>query len=139
MSCVDQNALGSKNLKLISFIVLCHLRTHVRFLLVKNTHCGLSEIPVRTEFFRFYQYHFSLEVPLLPLDIPHDLKLVSTDQNGREANMAVSRVPTPPPSDMICPVAENWCYTQVSLCLLLFIVTYAQSRQTSTCITGLRN
>lgn len=23
------------------------------------------------------------------------------------------RVPTPPPPEMTCPVAENWCYTQV--------------------------
>ncbi|XP_013394154.1 protein roadkill [Lingula anatina] len=28
---------------------------------------------------------------------------------------AVSRVPTPPPSEMSCPVAENWCYTQVKV------------------------
>ncbi len=30
------------------------------------------------------------------------------------STMASSRVPTPPPPEMSCPVAENWCYTQVS-------------------------
>ncbi|ESN98578.1 hypothetical protein HELRODRAFT_101749 [Helobdella robusta] len=27
--------------------------------------------------------------------------------------MASSRMPTPPPMDSLCPMAENWCYTQV--------------------------
>jgi len=30
-------------------------------------------------------------------------------------SMAASRVPTPPPPEMACPVAENWCYTQVKV------------------------
>jgi hypothetical protein len=31
------------------------------------------------------------------------------------SNMAASShvVPSPPPPEMSCPVAENWCYTQV--------------------------
>ena len=29
--------------------------------------------------------------------------------------MAVCRVSTPPIPEVSCPVAENWCYTQVSL------------------------
>ena len=35
----------------------------------------------------------------------------TSSDHGR---MAMSRVPTPPPPEMSCPVAENWCYTQVS-------------------------
>ncbi|KAI4459726.1 speckle-type poz protein [Holotrichia oblita] len=30
------------------------------------------------------------------------------------SSMAVSRVPSPPPQEVNTPVAENWCYTQVS-------------------------
>lgn len=30
------------------------------------------------------------------------------------STMAVSRVPSPPPLEVNTPVAENWCYTQVS-------------------------
>lgn len=32
---------------------------------------------------------------------------------GTSSNMAVSRVPSPPPPEASTPVAENWCYTQV--------------------------
>lgn len=32
------------------------------------------------------------------------------------SSMAVSRVPSPPPPEVNTPVAENWCYTQVSRC-----------------------
>lgn len=37
--------------------------------------------------------------------------------NGRvDTTMSVSGVPTPPSSmDMQCPMAENWCYTQVRM------------------------
>lgn len=31
------------------------------------------------------------------------------------STMAVSRVPSPPPQEVNTPVAENWCYTQVSI------------------------
>lgn len=31
------------------------------------------------------------------------------------STMAVSRVPSPPPTEVNTPVAENWCYTQVSV------------------------
>ena len=36
--------------------------------------------------------------------------------------MAVPRNPTPPPPDMTCPVAENWCYTQVSTFVQIFFL-----------------
>jgi len=40
--------------------------------------------------------------------------------NGRvDTTMAVARVPTPPPMDLLCPMAENWCYTQVRNCFFL--------------------
>lgn len=36
------------------------------------------------------------------------------------STMAVSRVPSPPPLEVNTPVAENWCYTQVSKAFELF-------------------
>jgi hypothetical protein len=35
-------------------------------------------------------------------------------QGAQPSGMAVSRVPSPPPPEVNTPVAENWCYTQVS-------------------------
>ena len=35
------------------------------------------------------------------------------DSSRVDTTMSVSRVPTPPPIDMLSPMAENWCYTQV--------------------------
>lgn len=44
--------------------------------------------------------------------------------NGRvDTTMAVSRAPTPPPMDMLCPMAENWCYTQVKVVKFSYIWT----------------
>ena len=39
-----------------------------------------------------------------------------TDNNRADTTMAgvAARIPTPPPPEMGSPVAENWCYTQVS-------------------------
>ncbi|WAR05495.1 RDX-like protein [Mya arenaria] len=37
--------------------------------------------------------------------------------------LSVSRVSTPPPPDMSCPVAENWCYTQVKVVKFSYIWT----------------
>jgi len=37
--------------------------------------------------------------------------------------MAVCRVPTPPPPDVSCPVADNWCYTQVKVIKFSYIWT----------------
>jgi speckle-type POZ protein len=48
----------------------------------------------------------------------------SGDNNGRvDTTMAVARVPTPPPIDMLCPMAENWCYTQVKVVKFSYIWT----------------
>ena len=50
-------------------------------------------------------------------------KVVKTAAPGEsgpvaDTTMAASgRVATPPPLDIPCPVAENWCYTQVSAVL----------------------
>ena len=39
----------------------------------------------------------------------------STSGSSGSSNMAISRVPSPPPPEASTPVAENWCYTQVTL------------------------
>ncbi|GFO00379.1 speckle-type poz protein [Plakobranchus ocellatus] len=53
-----------------------------------------------------------------------------TDQGDNETSsspdnsrMAVCRVPTPPPPDVSCPVADNWCYTQVKVIKFSYIWT----------------
>lgn len=38
-----------------------------------------------------------------------------TSSSGATSNMAISRVPSPPPPEASTPVAENWCYTQVKV------------------------
>lgn len=40
-----------------------------------------------------------------------------------DTTMASSRVPTPPPMDSLCPMAENWCYTQVKVVKFSYIWT----------------
>lgn len=43
------------------------------------------------------------------------LERESSSTSSDHGRLAMSRVPTPPPPEMSCPVAENWCYTQVRL------------------------
>lgn len=39
----------------------------------------------------------------------------ATSAPEHSGRMTVPRVGTPPPPEMSCPVAENWCYTQVNI------------------------
>lgn len=39
---------------------------------------------------------------------------VTSNLHSSSSTMAVSRVPSPPLPEVNTPVAENWCYTQVS-------------------------
>lgn len=59
---------------------------------------------------------FKLSI-LITLQIPVQVNCFEMDTSGDnsrvDTTMAVARVPTPPPIDMLCPMAENWCYTQV--------------------------
>lgn len=44
------------------------------------------------------------------------------EADAARPSSASSRVCTPPPPDMPCPTAENWCYTQVrtvTVCIYL--------------------
>lgn len=41
---------------------------------------------------------------------------VTSNHHSSSSTMAVSRVPSPPLPEVNTPVAENWCYTQVSVC-----------------------
>lgn len=41
-------------------------------------------------------------------------RVTSNLHSSSSSNMAVSRVPSPPLPEVNTPVAENWCYTQVS-------------------------
>lgn len=52
----------------------------------------------------------------------------SAASSGSAAGMAVSRVPSPPPPEVNTPVAENWCYTQVTFC---FITSFLLSSRIS--------
>jgi speckle-type POZ protein len=45
------------------------------------------------------------------------------DSSRVDTTMSVSRVPTPPPIDMLSPMAENWCYTQVKVVKFSYIWT----------------
>lgn len=40
---------------------------------------------------------------------------VTSNLHSSSSTMAVSRVPSPPLPEVNTPVAENWCYTQVSI------------------------
>ena len=43
------------------------------------------------------------------------MELSNSDNNSRvDTTMATSRVATPPIIDLLAPMAENWCYTQVN-------------------------
>lgn len=41
-------------------------------------------------------------------------RVTSNLHSSSSSTMAVSRVPSPPLAEVNTPVAENWCYTQVS-------------------------
>jgi len=46
------------------------------------------------------------------------VKMELAGESGRvDTTMSVSRVPSP--TEMACQVAENWCYTQVTLTFFL--------------------
>ena len=51
------------------------------------------------------------------------------------SNMAISRVPSPPPPEASTPVAENWCYTQVTPTSLVMSSLY-QFSWSSECSTS---
>ena len=48
----------------------------------------------------------------------------SSSTTSSSSNMAISRVPSPPPPEASTPVAENWCYTQVSDSYLLHLISH---------------
>lgn len=47
-------------------------------------------------------------------DCPGQTARVTSNLHSSSSTMAVSRVPSPPLPEVNTPVAENWCYTQVS-------------------------
>lgn len=53
-------------------------------------------------------------------DCPGQTARVTSNLHSSSSTMAVSRVPSPPLPEVNTPVAENWCYTQVSF--KIFIV-----------------
>lgn len=52
-------------------------------------------------------------------DCPGQTARVTSNLHSSSSTMAVSRVPSPPLQEANTPVAESWCYTQVSLCEFL--------------------
>lgn len=46
---------------------------------------------------------------------------VTSNLHSSSSTMAVSRVPSPPLPEVNTPVAENWCYTQVSFHFALLL------------------
>lgn len=50
-------------------------------------------------------------------DCPGQTARVTSNLHSSSSTMAVSRVPSPPLPEVNTPVAENWCYTQVSFVL----------------------
>lgn len=44
-----------------------------------------------------------------------------SSSSSSSSTMAVSRVPSPPLPEVNTPVAENWCYTQVSSIKIIFL------------------
>ena len=62
-----------------------------------------------------------------PLDlcIQSVITAASGENRGADTTMSgVPRIPTPPPPEMACPVAENWCYTQVVIYIYANLVTF---------------
>lgn len=57
--------------------------------------------------------HFLLRLPVVN-DCPGQTARVTSNLHSSSSTMAVSRVPSPPLPEVNTPVAENWCYTQVS-------------------------
>lgn len=52
------------------------------------------------------------------------MELSNSDNNSRvDTTMATSRVATPPIIDLLAPMAENWCYTQVKVVKFSYIWT----------------
>ena len=60
---------------------------------------------------------------LQPSNAPDALDREASSAPDHSGRMAVTRVPTPPPPEMSCPVAENWCYTQVKVVKFSYIWT----------------
>lgn len=56
---------------------------------------------------------FLLRLPVVN-DCPGQTARVTSNLHSSSSTMAVSRVPSPPLPEVNTPVAENWCYTQVS-------------------------
>lgn len=67
------------------------------------------------------QYFFSFLLCIFRLPVVSDCpagqtaRVTSNLHSSSSSTMAVTRVPSPPLSEVNTPVAENWCYTQVSL------------------------
>lgn len=56
-------------------------------------------------------------------DCPGQTARVTSNLHSSSSTMAVSRVPSPPLPEVNTPVAENWCYTQVSRCRKIRIMS----------------
>lgn len=71
----------------------------------------------------FLFFFFIYRLPVVS-DCPagQTARVTSNLHSSSSSTMAVTRVPSPPLSEVNTPVAENWCYTQVSACS--YIYTY---------------
>lgn len=59
---------------------------------------------------------------------------VTSNLHSSSGNMAVSRVPSPPLPEVNTPVAENWCYTQVSCRRRRYDILVGGGRKVSTLV-----
>lgn len=62
------------------------------------------------------------EVTVIVSEMMADHSGSTMEADAAKPSSASSRICTPPPPDMPCPTAENWCYTQVCSDLYSMIV-----------------
>lgn len=75
---------------------------------------------VKRTYLLIYYFSHSFHCNRLPVvsDCPAgQTARVTSNLHSSSSTMAVSRVPSPPLPEVNTPVAENWCYTQVSFCI----------------------